>query len=465
MGVKLRKPILVAGIGLSVSLWLWESLGNSALEMGQWGLSAAIALVGGGLWLLQSKNKSKQKASQMRISLTPESVNKAIATTQEMLNTLALEEPEPDIAHLQQQTSQLPELLQRQNLTITLTGGQKVGKTSLKQLLEKNQNLSGVTWRENSAFSTEIETELTTTDLILFLTSGDLTESEWQKIQQWHNLNHSIIIVFNKQDQYLPEESVLIREQLKQRVKTLILEDNVIAIAAAPKDQKVRQHQTDGTIQEWTEPSKPTLEPLTDHLAQIITNHTPELVLATTWRQTIQLQQDIKNLTNQIRLKRALPIIEQYQWLAAATALANPVAAVDVLITIAINAQMLVDLAKIYQQQFSLSQAQTAATTIGELMLKLGLVEVSTQTIGSMLKTNAITYLAGGSVQGVSAAYLTRVAGLTLVEYFQEQETTSQSWNLEKLGAKLQQVFTQNQRISVIEQLVKPIFGKNMALL
>ena len=88
-------------------------------------------------------------------------------------------------------------------------------------------------------------------------------------------------------------------------------------------------------------------------------------------------------------------------------------------------------------------------------MLKLGLVEVSTQTIAGMLKTNAITYLAGGSVQGVSAAYLTRVAGLSLVEYFQEQDVSVEGWNLEKLGAKIKQVFAQNQKIGIIQNLIK----------
>jgi hypothetical protein len=72
-------------------------------------------------------------------------------------------------------------------------------------------------------------------------------------------------------------------------------------------------------------------------------------------------------------------------------------------------------------------------------MLKLGLVEVTTQTIGSILKGNAFTYVAGGAVQGVSAAYLTRLAGLSLIEYFQEQEVseaTGQGFNLERLGTE-----------------------------
>ena len=110
---------------------------------------------------------------------------------------------------------------------------------------------------------------------------------------------------------------------------------------------------------------------------------------------------------NGLRRDRAVPVIEQYQWIAAAAAFANPVPALDLLATAAINAQLVMELGGIYQQKFSLEQAQAVAGTLGSLMLKLGLVELSTQTIGTILKSNAITFVAGGVVQGVSAAYLT----------------------------------------------------------
>jgi hypothetical protein len=97
-------------------------------------------------------------------------------------------------------------------------------------------------------------------------------------------------------------------------------------------------------------------------------------------------------------------------------------------------------------------------------MLKLGLVELSTQTIGSLLKGNAFTYVAGGAVQGVSAAYLTRLAGLSLIEYFQEQEVstneaTGQPFNLDRLGQKLQTVFQQNQRAAFLQGFAQQVVG------
>jgi uncharacterized protein len=95
---------------------------------------------------------------------------------------------------------------------------------------------------------------------------------------------------------------------------------------------------------------------------------------------------------------------------------------------------------------------------MGSLMLKLGLVELSTRAVTGILKTNAVTFVAGGMVEGVSAAYLTRVAGLSLIEYFEQQEIaleTGNSLNLEKLRQVLQTVFQQNQKLAVLEAFVK----------
>jgi uncharacterized protein (DUF697 family) len=119
---------------------------------------------------------------------------------------------------------------------------------------------------------------------------------------------------------------------------------------------------------------------------------------------------------------------------------------------------MVMDLGNTYQQKFSLEQAQTVAGTMGSLMVKLGLVELSTKAVSTVLKSNAITFVAGGVVQGVSAAYLTRVAGLSLIEYFEQQEIAIDSGsnlNLDKLRQTLHKVFQQNQQIAFLQGFVK----------
>ncbi|OKH26801.1 hypothetical protein NIES593_01795 [Hydrococcus rivularis NIES-593] len=463
MAVKLRKPILVAGIGISILLWLWDGLHEEMLEVGEWGILGAIAL-GMGSWMLQQK-ASRSKSLQLLSPLKREIVDRAIAQAEAAIAALATEAPDRDISSLRQQAAQLPESFKRQTLRLAIAGGKKVGKTTLKQILESQKIAENLQWVETAAFLSETDTTdaaakevALASDLVLFLTSGDLTESERQIIEQLRGSHQQIVLLFNKQDQYLPQEREEILQQLQQRVREILPLENVIAIAAAPNPVKVRQHRDDGSVQEWMENPPAEIGALRDRLKQILMQQREQLIWGTTWREAMELKQQAKTILNEVRRDRAIPVIEQYQWIAAAAAFTNPVAALDLLATAAINAQMLVDLSDIYQQKFSLSQAKAASGTIGKLMVQLGLVELSTQTIGSLLKSNAITYVAGGAVQGISAAYLTRLAGLSLTEYFQEQEigiASGDGLNPEKLAQKLKQVFEQNQRGALLQGFVK----------
>jgi uncharacterized protein len=461
MAVKIRKPILVVGIGISVLLWLWDGLHEEIFQVGEWSLLGAIAL-GLFFWILQKK-AAKRRSQKLLPPLTRETVETAIARAKTAITLLENEAPDKDIATLKQQIDQLPEALARQNLQLAIAGSKKVGKTSLKQVLETQKFIESAKWLETPAFLSESETEESAAkavalscDLVLFLVTGDITESEKQILEEFRNSHQRTLLLFNKQDIYVPEERGEILQQLRQRIQDILASDDVIALAAAPNPVKVRQHKEDGSVQEWLEAVPVEIEKLSDRLKQVLKQEKEQLIWGTTWREATNLKQQVKTILNQIRRDRAIPIIDRYQWIAAAAAFANPVAALDLVATAAINAQLLVDLGEIYQQKFSLSQAQTASGTIGKLIVQLGLVELSTNTVVSLLKSNALTYVAGGAVQGISAAYLTRIAGLSLIEYFQEQEIglSGEGLNLEKLGEKLKQVFEANQRGTFLQSFV-----------
>ncbi|MBD2559455.1 MULTISPECIES: YcjF family protein [Nostoc] len=462
MVVKLQRPILVGGLGLSFSLWMLQSWHDSIVQVSEFGLLSALA-VGGGLWLFQ-KNRPKDSLEQLDgMVVDRATVESAIAKAETVINQLAQEtENHPALQTLREEVAQLLFEVDRQKIKVAVTGGKSVGKSTLIQVLKQNaetQNFVSLEetaplFREASENSdAAILAEVAKSDFVLFLTNGDLTDSEFQTLQQLKAANQPTILVFNKQDQYLADESASVLLSLKQR-----MQGNVVATAASPIPIKVRKHEADGSIQEWMEQPEAEIQQLTHQLGEVLAQQGQRLVWVTTMRKAGLLKAEAKNWLNATRRDRATPIIEQYQWIAAAAAFANPVPALDILATAAINAQMVMDLGNIYQQKFSLEQAQTVAGTMGSLMLKLGLVELSTKAISTVLKSNAVTFVAGGVVQGVSAAYLTRVAGLSLVEYFQQQEIAIDSGtglNLENLRQTLQKVFQQNQQIGFLQGFVK----------
>ncbi|PPS42756.1 DUF697 domain-containing protein [Chroococcidiopsis sp. TS-821] len=463
MAVQLRRPILVGGVGLSFSLWILQSWHHSIVQLGEYGIIGAIA-VGGTLWLFRQKTPKQQVVDNSPV--TRETVEKAIAQAASVIECLAAEAEEP--AQLRQQLVQLNSEIERQELRVAVVGGKAVGKTTLVDVLHQLSFGQKLSFQDTPALftSTDRDRQAETTalaqanaaDLVLFVTNGDLTETEFQTLQQLIAVNRQrTLLVFNKQDQHITEERAVVLHALQQRMHALLKVEDIIAIAASLGDVKVRQHAADGTIQEWREQRAPIIEQLRDRLVTIATQERQQLIWATTQRQALTLKAEAKTLLNQVRRDRAIPIIEQYQWIAAAAAFANPIPALDLLATAAINAQLVTELGAIYQQKFSLQQAQTVAGTMGSLMVKLGLVELSTKAVSTVLKSNAVTFVAGGAVQGISAAYLTRLAGLSLVEYFQAQEVAidSEKLNLDKLSQTLQRVFQQNQQVAFLQSFVK----------
>lgn len=460
--MKLQRPILVGGLGLSFSLWMLDSWHDSIVQVGEFGLLSALA-VGGGLWLF-NKNQPQLGEQLNDIVVNRADVDKAIAQTQVIINQLAQEAVNhPHLAILRENLAKLPLELDRKEITLAVTGGKSVGKSTVIEVLKTAPTIQGMSLNfaetaplfsvagENSDVVTL--SEMQKSDFVLFLTNGDLTDSEFQVLQQLKAGKQPTLLVFNKQDQYQSDERATVFQSLKQRIGA-----NVVATAASPVPVKVRKHEEDGSFQEWMEQPTPDIQQLTQQLAAVVGQQGEQLVCNTTNRKVLLLKAEAKNCLNGVRRDQATPFIEQYQWIAAAAAFANPVPALDILATAAITAQMVIDLGNIYQQKISWEQAQQVAGTMGSLMLKLGLVELSTRAVTGILKTNVATFVAGGMVEGVSAAYLTRVAGLSLVAYFEQQEIALESGsalNLDKLRQVLQTVFQQNQKMAVLEAFVK----------
>jgi uncharacterized protein len=469
MNTVLQRPLLVGGIGLTLGLWGLDSMSHSLAGVGDL-LPLAVA-AGGGYWWYRQRN-SQVKVPVGKVDIDRPTLDKALTQVELVIKQLAIESPNStQIDQLRQELAQVQTNSTRLDRQIAITGGQRVGKSSLLKLLTTAPiaSTAPLKYIKTPALFTSgdhSETAVKTAasiahnaDLVLFLTTGDLTATEYKYIAELDRANQRVVLLLNQVDRYLPEERNLILQKLKSTVASILAASDVIATSTAPTPVKVRKIQADGSSLETLETPPVDVTSLNQQLTNILATESEKLLWATTYRQLAGVQTAAKTTLNTVRRDRALPLIEQNQWIVAAAAFANPLPALDLLATAAVNAQMVIDLGAIYQQKFSIDQAQAAAGAMGNVMLKLGLVELCTQTVAGLLKTNAITFVAGGLVQGLSAAYLTRIAGLTLVEYLAAQDLVApeptRAWNIDLLGNILQKVFQANQRVAYMQTVVK----------
>lgn len=472
MLTKLRQPILAGTIGLAFTGWVLDLLspwlGEPLRGLGI--LSVGAIAVGTTFWL-------RQKPSTV-LDAQPEasakSIQQQLAAAQQIIEQLEAEAGQIQ-NELRARVAQVTTELDRQDARLAVIGSGRVGKTSLAQHLAVQwvpglqhkcslQEMPSLFVGTVAGLAQEqvARTASLTSDLVLFVVGADLTQPEYQALEDLVAQSKRTVLVFNKRDQYLPFQQSIVLKQIQKSVEEILSAADVVAIAAAPGAVKVRQHQPDGSVEEHLEHPQPQIEPLTERLSQILAQEKDQLVLHSTLHQALALRAAAQGQLNQVRRNRALPLVEQFQWIAAATAFTNPLPTLDLLAAAAITAKMVLDLATLYQQKLSLAQAQAFAKTLAGLMLKLGLVEFSTQTLGSLLKSHSMTFVAGGAVQGVSAAYLTRLAGLSLIEHFQalSERQTSDKVSLEGLGQTLQAVFQQNQRLTFLKSLVNQALNR-----
>ena len=469
MNFKLEKPVLFGGIGLSFLLWWLDHLQNSFAQFGEAGLFTILA-ASGLVWLFKPKPSKNIILDRKFTPPAKSQVERAITTALEVIKMVAQEAETQQvdalltnqIAQLETQLANLTTELDRPQINILLTGSKSVGKSTILQLLnDRNQN-DQITYQE-SLWQTDSQGNVSKTvknhpaylaDLVLFVTSGDLTDPEYQFLSQLINQGQRVILLWNKSDQCLPEQQPQVLQKLRETTASILNREDVINIAAAPTPIKVKRYATDGSFTETMERVAPNFAHFTNRFDAVLEKEKVDLVWANILRQVGLVELQAKAYSQQIKRTQALPIIEKYQWIVAGTAFANPVPALDLLATGAINTQMIIDLGEIYQQKLTLEQAQKIAKEMAELMLKLGLVELSTKALSTVLKSHAVTFVAGGTLQAVSAAYLTRIAGTSLVTYWENQminPSTSQNWNFDYLGKVINAVFQQSQQANFLQ--------------
>jgi uncharacterized protein len=427
---------------------------------------------GAGIWGVRRFWQSPEPSDLAKAKvLTLAQVKGAIAQTQTQLEQLVSESSD-GASWRERYIAQLLEIehsLSRQTLELQIVGTRAVGKTTLRQLLAASPELFQQNWRFTT--SDELATEavqpdsvetLKEIDLLLFVVQGDLTQGEWGALQQLQSLGKRVLLLLNKQDQYLPAQAELLLEQLKQRVQGVVAGEDVMAIATSPQPFKICRHQEDGTYQETWETPQPQVESLLNRMQAIAAQEVKQLVLQRAYQQTLAVQATIQGDLNQIRRDRTLPLIERYQWIAAGAAFANPLPSLDMVATAAITGKMIQALAQAYQIQLSLDRATEIAGVLAKTLIQMGLVEASSQMISAVLKGNAATYVVGGTIQGVGAAYFTRMAGLSLIELFEVHRASAAGWQLDSaaLGQIVQRVFVQHQRLDVLKDLVQQTLGR-----
>ncbi|MEM9149678.1 MAG: DUF697 domain-containing protein, partial [Cyanobacteria bacterium P01_F01_bin.3] len=195
-------------------------------------------------------------------------------------------------------------------------------------------------------------------DLILFVVSGDVTQTEYLALQQLYATRKPLLLVFNKVDLYPDTDRTTVAANLQslwQQAEENAdlpqgtrLVDDIVMISAEPAPIQIRTEWPDGRVtNEWESPPAQ-IEPLRTALLDIIQDEGPTLVALNALRQAGIVEETLSKTTAELNQGKADELIWQYAKYKAIAVAFNPVAILDILGGVSSDIVMIRALSRLY---------------------------------------------------------------------------------------------------------------------
>ena len=264
-------------------------------------------------------------------------------------------------------------------------------------------------------------------DIVLMVVDGPLRESEFRLLSRLGEMEKRVIVCLNKADWYEPEDQAKLLGQIAVQVQEFVSREGLVAVRSqAVTRQRTRVLAGGEEIEETvTEPAD--IAPLAKRMLEVVRRDGRDLLLANLLLRSRGLVEESRRRVQEALDKRAWEIVDRYTWGAGAAAAISPLPVIDLIAGSAITTKMVVDLAKVYRQPIDINSAITLLAQLGKNLVAILGVNLAAPAIvtavASLLKgTLPIAgQIAGGALQGIVQALVTRWIGGVFVEYFKTE--------------------------------------------
>lgn len=275
-------------------------------------------------------------------------------------------------------------------------------------------------------------------DLLLLVVDGDLRAAELEVFAALASLGKRLLLVLNKCDLRGEEEEKRLLELLRRRTQGRIALEDVLTASASPQSVPMPGGQP-------LQPA-PEIDRLLRRIAQVLHSDGEELIADNILMQSSRLSDAGRRLLGEQRQQDAESIVDRYSWISAGVLAATPLPGIDLLGAAAVNAQMVMEIGRVYGVSLSKTSAQELAVSVGRTLASLGLIKGGISLVGAALSLNLPALLLSRAVQAVGAGWLTRIAGRSYITYFQQD----QDWGDGGIQDVVQRQYDLNRRESAL---------------
>lgn len=263
-------------------------------------------------------------------------------------------------------------------------------------------------------------------DLVLLVVDGPLRDSEHQLLAKLGAMEKRVLVCLNKADWYEADEQALLLGQIAGQVRGIAAADDVLAVRSQPAVRTRVRVLAGGTETEEQVPVAADIAPLARRMLQVVRQDGSELLLANLLLRSRGLVEEARQRVQEALDRQAWEIVERYTWACGAAAALSPLPLLDLFASSALTVKMVVDLGRVYRQELDFNIAVNLLAQLGKNLIAILGVNAATpavtMAVASLLKTIPVAgTIAGGALQGLVQALVTRWIGAVFIGYFQAE--------------------------------------------
>jgi len=442
----------VKGLGSPYIYFYWAMVGSGA---------AILVVLGGStivnLWrATRDKAIRSERATKNPSQLSAEEKEREVADNLAAVGQLHAEASLPDdvLRQLQSLVARVEEKQAAQKLEIVAFGSISSGKSSLlnalagrdafqtdprggttrerleipwpgddRVLLVDTPGLGEVEGAEHIAIAAQAARDA---DLVLLVVDGPLRDSEHGLLAKLGEMEKRILVCLNKADWYGEEEKAALLDQIASQVRPFVQAYDVLAVRSQPT-VRTRVRVLAGGEQQEEQVSVPAdISPLARRMLDLVRSGGRDLLLANLLLRSRGLVDEAHTIVEDAIDAKAREILDRYTWACGAAAALSPLPLLDLFASSALTVKMVLDLARVYRQELDINLAVNLLAELGKNLIAILGVNAAapaiTAALASLLKSVPIAgTIAGGALQGLVQALVTRWIGLVFLAYFKSE--------------------------------------------
>jgi small GTP-binding protein len=476
-GLLLWLIVLACGAGLFlIPPWVARQI-ETASQLGPVGSyvyfvavgAGGILLVGGAgavVWRLWQRTRRK-KSDRTRAAKSPSQLSRGEREEELSANLAAAGDLQGELPEMQVLRDQLAALSgkitdkrESQTLEIVAFGSISSGKSSLlntlagrevfqtdakggtttarneipwpgadRVILVDTPGLGEIDGAEHGVISADAAKEA---DIVLMVVDGPLRDWEHRLLRQLGDMEKRTLICLNKSDWYTERERERLTGQIRQQVCDLVQPADIVTVRSQVTKRPRKRVLAGGQEVEEMVDVPVEMAALATRMLDVVHRDGHDLILANLLLQSRGLVDEARRRVQETLDRRAWETVDRYMWGAAGAAALSPFPVLDLAAGVAISTKMVVDLGRVYRQDIDLEAAvRLLGQFMKQLLAILGVAAVGpaiASAVASLIKTvPGIGTLAGGLLQGIVQALITRWIGAVFIHYFRNEMRTSEA--------------------------------------